>query len=257
MLHFRFSFKLSWHFLFVFFRYGRGTMDQNVCGTLDLVSYCLESLLWGTIVQFSGFLVPMDSIIQSMYDLWPFPGLCCIWKHFIWGWFYYEFLFSVDLFFNTLPSGLLEIHHFAWKLQTYKTCSRLVCAWKYRRFSHPLCCVWLMLDKITSFAGRRPRKRVKTWGKWGSCESTQLSLRETVRQRGSWIHATPSQLSFPNGRSQVTGVTFSDSDSAPLPKFLNPGPTILSNLRIGLLFRLRLPPMQPKFSNFVPMKRHL
>jgi len=40
--------------------------------------------------------------------------------------------------------------------------------------------------------------------------------------------------------SEVAGVTFSDSDSAPVPKFLNPAADIISNLRIRPLFRLRL-----------------
>jgi len=40
--------------------------------------------------------------------------------------------------------------------------------------------------------------------------------------------------------SKVAAVTFSDSDSAPVPKFLNLGPAVFANLRIRLVFRLRL-----------------
>jgi len=55
-------------------------------------------------------------------------------------------------------------------------------------------------------------------------------------------------------KSEVAGVTFSDSDSAPIPKFLNPGSGSWSgnssNLRIRLLFRLRLQSLiQPNFTH--------
>jgi len=52
--------------------------------------------------------------------------------------------------------------------------------------------------------------------------------------------------------AEVAGVTFSDSDSAPVPKFLNPepgpGPEIFEILRIRLLFRLLLPSIQRAIS---------
>ena len=37
----------------------------------------------------------------------------------------------------------------------------------------------------------------------------------------------PANQTVINFAAEVAGVTFSDSDSAPVPKFLNPGPAIL------------------------------
>jgi len=53
----------------------------------------------------------------------------------------------------------------------------------------------------------------------------------------------------------VARVTFSDYDSAPVPKFWNPGPgrsCNFSNLRLQLLFRLRLQlSIQHQFTMFL------
>ena len=63
-------------------------------------------------------------------------------------------------------------------------------------------------------------------------------------------HAVSRSLDTKGSRSH-----FSDPDSAPVPKFLNPDPgPEFSNLRVRLLFRLRLPSIQPKFTMFLLKK---
>jgi len=74
---------------------------------------------------------------------------------------------------------------------------------------------------------RRPGQWVAEMGGPEGCAFLQAGLSFFVARRTALLCSPPDRLFVkPTSPLEVARVTFSDSDSAPVPKFVNPGPAI-------------------------------